>query len=77
MFPAMNKQIAIEIVSALWGNGRNMTSRIFAEIDPILPERSLPVLDRLLLVCGLLEDYNANKRPAFAAFRQWWQSRID
>jgi hypothetical protein len=73
----MNKQTATDIVSALWGSGRNVTPRIFAEINPVLPEKSLPLLDRLLLVCGLLDDYNANKRPTFAAFRQWWQSRID
>ena len=72
----LNEQTAREIISAVWGTmGKKLPLGMSAQLDPVLPDRSLPILDRLLSVCGLLDDYNANNRPAYAAFRKWWNNQ--
>jgi hypothetical protein len=66
---------ARQIVGRYWGYGDNLPRAVFVEIDERLPHEELPILDRLLSVCGLLDDYNQRNRPAFAAFRSWWGHR--
>jgi len=66
---------AKEIIGRYWGDGNNLPRSVYLDIETRLPESySLPILDRLLEVCGLLETYNKRNRPAFAAFRQWWMA---
>jgi hypothetical protein len=63
---------AKEIIGAIWGDGNNLPSRLYQKIDPLLPHQDLPILDRLLSVCDLLEKYNKAGRPAFRNFYFWW-----
>ncbi len=68
-------QKAMEIISAIWGEGRNITRKVFEDLDPVLPHKELPILDRLLSVAGLLDEYNQIQRPTFKAFRNWWYNK--
>lgn len=68
-------KVAMKIISAIWGDGRNITRKVFEDLDPVLPHKELPILDRLLSVAGLLDEYNQRERPAFKAFRNWWYSK--
>jgi hypothetical protein len=70
MTPKESKQI----IGRYWGDGNNLPRSVFLDIDGRLPDSDLPILDRLLSVCGLLAQYNNRNRPAFAAFRQWWMA---
>ena len=65
---------ACNVIWHIWFAGQDLTSRQFAEMDAVLPNKELPILDRLLSVAGLLERYNADGRPAFANFREWWRA---
>ena len=65
------------IISAIWGRGANMPRGLFDKIDPHLPNKELPILDRLLSVIGMLDEYNNSKRPAFEQFRRWWEFKTD
>ena len=68
----LTKSKAIEVITKIWGDGRDLTSAEFNTLDKALPKSELPILDRLLHHCDLLEAYNRRGRPAFAAFRHWW-----
>lgn len=68
----LTKRKAIDAISCVWGSGRDLTSAQFNALDNALPKSELPILDRLLQHCDLLETYNRRGRPAFAEFRHWW-----
>jgi hypothetical protein len=70
----MTEKHARHIINAIWWKGENMTGKFYDTITPLLPHAELPILDRLLSVCGVLDQYNAQGRPAFANFRNWWYS---
>jgi hypothetical protein len=63
---------AKNLIGAVWGRGVNLSSATFNKIDPLLPHQELPILDRLLFVCDLLEKYNKAGRPAFRNFYFWF-----
>ena len=69
---ALTKREAVNAITEIWGHGRDLTSRQFDKLDDHLPPSDLPILDRLLDQCGLLDEYNKSNRPAFTEFRQWW-----
>jgi hypothetical protein len=69
---ALTKREAVNAITAIWGYGRNLRSDQFDTLDEHLPPSDLPILDRLLDNCGLLDAYNKSGRPAFTEFRQWW-----
>jgi hypothetical protein len=65
------------LISNIWGRGANLPRGIYDKIDPYLPHKELPILDRLLAAIGMLDEYNNAKRPAFEAFRRWWTFKTD
>jgi hypothetical protein len=71
MEPLTEKEARL-VINGIWGRGDNMSSRLFRELEERLPASDLPILDRLLSVCDLLDEYNRRGRPAFANFRNWW-----
>jgi hypothetical protein len=71
MEPLTEKEARL-VINGIWGRGDDMSFRLYRELNERLPESDLPILDRLLSVCGLLDEYNRRGRPAFANFRNWW-----
>jgi hypothetical protein len=61
-------------IGRYWGDGNNLSRSSYVDLDARLPKSDLPILDRLLSACDLLDEYNRRNRPAFAAFRNWWMA---
>ena len=68
----LTEQQIKNLITNVWGRGANLPRGVFDKIDPHLPHKELPILDRLLSAIGMLDEYNNSNRPAFEQFRRWW-----
>lgn len=74
---ALTEQQIKNLITNIWGRGANLPRGVFDKIDPHLPHKTLPILDRLLVAIGMLDEYNDAGRPAFEQFRRWWSFKTN